>query len=170
MNTRNLILTSSYNLGIVLVEPRIPQNVGNIGRLCACTGTKLILVGDLGFTFDEKYIKRAGMDYLEHVTPERFGDFPDVLTAYPGWTFSLFSTKATQIYTQVPFQDRHFLVFGSETTGLPEAIIHKYANQSYRIPMLPERRSLNLSTSAGIVLYEGLRQLECWPNGVTAES
>lgn len=164
MNTPSLILTSSSNLGIVLVEPRIPQNVGNIGRLCACTGTKLLLVGDLGFTFNEKYLKRAGMDYLDHVTPEHSPDFPDVMAAYPGWTFSFLSTKADRIYTNIPFQANHFLVFGSETQGLPKAILKKYPQESFRIPMLPERRSLNLSTSAGIVLYEGLRQLNHWPS------
>jgi tRNA (cytidine/uridine-2'-O-)-methyltransferase len=158
-----LILTSSSKLGIILVEPRIPQNVGNIGRLCACTGAELLLVGDLGFSFNEKYLKRAGMDYLQHVTPRHFADFPDVLSAYPDWTFSFYSTRANKLYTETPFQDRHFLIFGSETQGLPEPILQKYPNQSFRIPMLPDRRSLNLSTAVGIVLYEGLRQLEGWP-------
>jgi len=157
-----LIPTLSSNLGIVLVEPRIPQNVGNIGRLCACTGARLILVGDLGFTFDEKHLKRSGMDYLEFVTPERFPDLPDLLAEYPDWAVSFYSTKAKQIYTQTPFQENHFLVFGSEDRGLPAAIIETYANQCFRIPMLENRRSLNLSTSVGIVLYEGLRQLGQW--------
>lgn len=104
------------------------------------------------------------MDYLQFVTPEHFPDFPDVLAAYPAWTFSLYSTKARQIYTQTPFQDKHFLVFGSETHGLPQAVLEKHPDKSFRIPMLPDRRSLNLATAAGIVLYEGLRQLEGWPD------
>lgn len=170
MNTPNLTLTSSCKFGIVLVEPRIPQNVGNIGRLCACTDTQLILVGDLGFSFNEKYLKRAGMDYLDHVTPQHYPDFPQVLAAYPEWTFSFLSTRAQNLYTQIPFQSRHLLVFGSETQGLPRAILDKYPEKSFRIPMLAERRSLNLSTSAGIVLYEGLRQLEGWPSGVLTEA
>ncbi len=165
MITPSSILTSSSRLGVVLVEPRIPQNVGNIGRLCACTGARLILVGDLGFSFDEKYVKRAGMDYLEHVKPEHYPDFPEVMAQYPDWTFSFYSTKARHLYTQTPFQDKHLLIFGSETQGLPEAILSKYADHSFRIPMLPDRRSLNLSTSVGVVLYEGLRQLEGWPSG-----
>lgn len=156
--------SSSDTLGIVLVEPRIPQNVGNIGRLCACTGSKLILVGDLGFSFAEKYVKRAGMDYLEHVEPERFSDFPDLLAAYPDWTYSFYSTKAQQVYTQTPFRERHLMIFGSESHGLPQSILEKYAHLSFRIPMLADRRSLNLSTSAAIVLYEGLRQLYHWPS------
>ena len=160
-----MILTSSSNLGVLLVEPRIPQNVGNIGRLCACTGTRLILLGDLGFSFDDKYLKRAGMDYLEHIQPEWFPDFGDVLAAYPDWSFSFLSSKAKQVHTQIPYQDKHLLVFGSETQGLPEPILEKYAAQSFRIPMLEGRRSLNLSTSVGIVVYEGLRQLNQWPTG-----
>ncbi len=123
------------------------------------------MVGDLGFTFDEKHLKRSGMDYLEHVTPEFFRDFPDVLEANPGWSFSMYSSKVPNIYTQAPFQRNHFLVFGSETHGLPEAALRKYPEFSFRIPMLAERRSLNLSTSVGIVLYEALRQLESWPCG-----
>jgi tRNA (cytidine/uridine-2'-O-)-methyltransferase len=136
--------------------------VGSIGRLCACTDSKLILVGDLGFSFNEKYLKRAGMDYLDHVQPEHYPDFPELLAAYPDWTFSFFSTKARQIYTKVPFQPHHLLIFGSETQGLPEAILQKYPDQSFRIPMLSDRRSLNLAMSTGIVLYEGLRQLGNW--------
>ncbi len=153
----------TINLGIVLVEPRIPQNVGNIGRLCACTGSTLVLVGDLGFSWDEKYLKRAGMDYLDYITPLHFPDFPDVLAAHPAWTFSFYSTRAQQIYTETPFRDQHLLVFGSETQGLPQGILEKYPEQSFRIPMLPDRRSLNVSTAVGIVLYEGLRQLHAWP-------
>lgn len=159
-----MILTSSSNLGIVLVEPRIPQNVGNITRLCACTGSKLILLGDLGFSLGDKHLKRAGMDYTDYVEPELFRDFPNLLEAYPDWTFSFYSTKAKQVYTQTPYRNQHFLIFGSETQGLPEAILEKYSDQSFRIPMLPDRRSLNLSTSVAIVLYEGLRQLQSWPS------
>lgn len=158
-----MILTQSYKLGIVLVEPRIPQNVGSIGRLCACTGSELLLVGDLGFSMSEKYLKRAGMDYLQYVTPKHFEDFPELISAYAGWSFSFFSTKAKNPYTMVPFSDQHLLIFGSENKGLPATILNKYTEQSFFIPMLEKRRSLNLSTAVGIVLYEGLRQLEEWP-------
>lgn len=141
----------------------MPQNVGNIGRLCACTGSKLILVGDLGFQFDDKYIKRAGMDYLEHITPEHYTDFPDVITQYPDWAISFLSSKANNLYTQIPFQQNHLLVFGSETNGLPKRILDKYPQQCFRIPMREDFRSLNLATSVGIVVYEGLRQTQAWP-------
>lgn len=104
------------------------------------------------------------MDYLEYVTPKHYNDFPDLLEACPGWAFSFLSTKARRIYTTIPFQRQHLLVFGSETQGLPEAVLRKYPDQSFRIPMLPDRRNLNLSTSVGIVVYEGLRQLEQWPS------
>lgn len=102
------------------------------------------------------------MDYLEHVEPERFHDFSDLMAAYPDWTVSFYSSKASQLYTCTPFQDRHFLIFGSETQGLPVRVLEKYADQCYRIPMLPDRRSLNLSSSVAVVLYEGFRQLEGW--------
>lgn len=170
MNTPSLTLTSSSDLAVVLVEPRIPQNVGNIGRLCACTGSRLILVGDLGFSFDEKYLKRAGMDYLEHVQPEHYPDFPDVLADNPGWTYSFYSSKAARGYTEAPFVRRHLLVFGSETQGLPPVITQKYGHLAFRIPMIAERRSLNLATSTGIVLYEALRQLNHWPAGGELET
>jgi tRNA (cytidine/uridine-2'-O-)-methyltransferase len=153
-----LILTSSSSFGIVLVEPRIPQNVGNIGRLCACTNTKLILIGDLGFEFSEKQLQRAGLDYLEHITPEQYPDLPDLALAYPEWAISFIETGASQCYTQIPFQNNHFLVFGSETQGLPSRILSRYPEQCFSIPMHPDRRSLNLSNSVSIVLYEGLRQ------------
>jgi tRNA (cytidine/uridine-2'-O-)-methyltransferase len=131
--------------------------------LCACTGADLILVGDTGFRLNNKHLKRAGMDYLDCVEPKHFADFPDVLAAYPGWTYSFLSSKATQVYTQAPYQAQHLLVFGSEETGLPARVLEKYSDFCYRIPMLPDRRSLNLATSVGIVLYEALRQLEAWP-------
>lgn len=156
------ITDENQQLAVVLVEPRIPQNAGNIGRLCSCTGVQLILVGDCGFNFDDKFVKRAGMDYLEHLTPRWFPDFPDVVEAYPDWAISFLSSKASQTHTSIPYQRNHLLVFGSETHGLPETVLKKYESQCFRIPMLQGRRSLNLSTSVGVVVYEALRQLNQW--------
>jgi len=164
MTSQGLSTVSAVPLAVVLVEPRIPQNVGNIGRLCACTGANLVLVGDLGFSMDTRDVRRSGMDYLEHLTPQRFADFPEVVSAYSGWDVAFLSSKAQKLYTQIePPKTGLLLVFGSETQGLPEAVLTKYPQQCYRIPMIEGRRSLNLSTSAGIVVYDVLRQAHQWP-------
>ena len=149
-------------LAIVLVEPRIPQNVGAISRLCACTGSDLILIGDLGFNLDDKETKRAGMDYLEQINLKHYPDLPDVFKDYPNWHVALLSTFGKQSHTQVNYQPNTRVIFGREDKGLPKSIINKYPEHTFRIPMLEDKRSLNLATSVAIVLYEGLRQLKAF--------
>lgn len=143
---------------IVLVEPRIPQNTGNIARLCACTGADLYLVGSLGFRLNDKYLERAGMDYLDDIPIHHVPDFKDVKAAKPGWTPYFVSTKAKRNYTDVQYPENTLLVFGSESHGLPAWLIEEQPDNSIRIPMRPNSRSLNLSNSVAIVLYEAVRQ------------
>lgn len=173
MQTRNQRIETPYDkaiaskhLAVVLVEPRIPQNFGNISRLCACTGLDLILVGDLGFHLSDANVKRAGMDYLDDVTVKHYPDLPDVLRDYPydnGWQIAFLDSHWPQPYTDIPFATQKTLVvFGSETDGLPKAILEKHPDRCYTIPMSDTHRSLNLSNSVSIVIYEGLRQIGAW--------
>ena len=144
---------------IVLIEPEIPPNTGNIARLCGATGTLLHLVGKLGFSLDDKHLKRAGLDYWEAVDIRRWDTFAELLSAYPDGRFWYTSKKASQSYLQADFQPGDFLVFGKETLGLPDELLNDNSDQTIRIPIKsPIVRSLNLSTAAGIVLYEALRQ------------
>jgi len=143
---------------IVLVEPEIPANTGNISRTCAATGTYLHLVHPLGFKTDDKTLKRAGLDYWHSVKLEYHDSFEDVKTKYAGSRFFFATTKATDRYTDIAFQDGDFLVFGKETKGLPESILEAHRDSLMRMPMTSAVRSLNLSNSAAIVLYEALRQ------------
>lgn len=144
---------------IVLIEPEIPPNTGNIARLCAGTGTVLHLVGKLGFSLDDRYLKRAGLDYWPHVQLQRWDDFAALQAAFPQGRFWLTSKKARKTHLQADFRPGDFLVFGKETQGLPEALIDAHADTTLRIPLFCDAvRSLNLSTAAGIVLYEALRQ------------
>ena len=146
---------------IVLVEPEIPQNTGTIARLCAATNSELILVGKLGFSLSDKYLKRAGLDYWEHVNwrhePSTDAFFESVnQSECTPW---LLSTKGQEIYTNVTYSNNSMLVFGSETRGLSESIRTKYSDQLITIPMVnPHIRSLNLANSVSIVLYEAIRQ------------
>jgi tRNA (cytidine/uridine-2'-O-)-methyltransferase len=160
-----LSLEDNSRLAIVLVEPRIPQNTGNVARLCACTGADLYLVGSLGFRLGhntdahDRALKRAGLDYFNVGTPIRHvPEFQDVLTERPGWTPFYVSTKATRHYADVHYPENSLLVFGSETLGLPAWLIEENPEQSIRIPMRSEARSLNLANSVAIVLYEAIRQ------------
>jgi tRNA (cytidine/uridine-2'-O-)-methyltransferase len=154
-----LSLEADPKIAIVLVEPRIPQNTGNIARLCACTGADLYLVGSLGFRLNDKYLERAGMDYLDNIPIHHVPDFKDVLAAKPGWTPYFVSTKAKVNYTDVDYpDDGALLVFGSESHGLPAWLIEENLETSIRIPMRPDSRSLNLANSVAIVLYEAVRQ------------
>ena len=154
---------AGQNLAVVLVEPRIPQNFGNISRLCACTGLDLILVGDLGFHLSDYNVKRAGMDYIEDVTVKRYADLPDVIKDYPHWQVAFLDSHWPQAHTQIPFTNTAtLLVFGSETMGLPKALLKKHPDNCYTIPMSDSHRSLNLSTSVSIVVYEGLRHISSW--------
>lgn len=145
---------------IVLYEPQIPQNTGNIARLCACTGSSLYLIGKLGFQLTDKYLKRAGLDYWEFVSVERYETLKELQEKFPENNFYYLSTKASKKYTEIAYQKGYFLVFGSETKGLPEEIIFKNSENSLTIPMIDNRRSLNLSNSVSIVLYEALRQTD----------
>ena len=143
---------------IVLVEPEIPQNTGNIARTCAVTGARLHLVRPLGFSVDDKSLKRAGLDYWDELNVVYHDSFAEVEAAYPDARFFLLSTHATKSYANVRFQDGDFLVFGKETAGLGQALLTRRAEDAIRIPMREGLRSLNLSNSVALVLYEALRQ------------
>ncbi len=144
---------------IVLVEPEIPPNTGNVARLCAATGTHLHLVGELGFSIDDKHLKRAGLDYWPHVQLLRWDSLDALKEAYPAGRFWYASKKAEHGYTQIDYLPGDFLVFGKETKGLPESLLKENAGCTIRIPIFNDAvRSLNLSTATGIILYEALRQ------------
>ncbi len=143
---------------IVLVEPEIPQNTGNISRTCAVTGSVLHLVRPLGFAIDDKKLKRAGLDYWHYLDIRYHDSFEALEAAYPDARFFLCSTRATQCYTDARYQDGDFLVFGKETAGLPQTLLDRRTKDAIRIPMGEGLRSLNLSNAAAIVLYEALRQ------------
>jgi len=143
---------------IVLVEPEIPQNTGNIARTCAATGTRLHLVRPLGFSVDDKYLKRAGLDYWESVEINYYDNFDEVRNKYIDKDFYYATTKAVNSYSDITYKDETFLVFGKETKGLPEELLYKNKEHCIRIPMRETIRSLNLSNSVSIVLYEALRQ------------
>ena len=143
---------------IVLVEPEIPQNTGNIARTCAVTGAKLHLVRPLGFSVDDKSLKRAGLDYWDELNVVYHDSFAEVEAAYPDARFFLLSTHAKKSYAEVAYQDGDFLVFGKETAGLGQALLTRRAEDAVRIPMREGLRSLNLSNSVALVLYEALRQ------------
>ena len=143
---------------IVLVEPEIPPNTGNIARLCGATGTTLHLVGKLGFSTDDKQLKRAGLDYWSEVEIHYWPDLASLQKAFPDGRFIYTSKKAAQSHAAFPFRAGDFLVFGKETAGLPDSLIDAHPETSIRIPIFGKVRSLNLSTAAGIVLYEALRQ------------
>ncbi len=145
-------------LNIVLVEPEIPQNTGNIARTCACTNTRLHLVRPLGFDVSEKSIRRAGLDYWDKVDIVYYDNLDDFFAKNEGATFFLASTKAKQSYTEVKYPDGSFILFGKETKGLPESLVFGNLDKAVRIPMYGSLRSLNLSNSVAIVLYEALRQ------------
>ena len=143
---------------IVLVEPEIPQNTGNIARTCAATHTTLHLVHPLGFSIDEKQVRRAGLDYWHLVTIEEHPSFDQLRHEYPDAQFFYASTKAPRAYTEAEYPEDAFLVFGKETRGLPEELLHDNYDRCVRIPMIEGARSLNLGNSVAIVLYEALRQ------------
>ena len=145
-------------MNIVLHQPEIPANTGNIGRTCVATGTSLHLIEPLGFRLDEKSIKRAGMDYWEHLNVTRYMNYQEFLEKHPGVKIWMATTKAKHSYTDVAFGPDDFIMFGKESAGIPEEILVENEENCIRIPMLPEIRSLNLSNSVAIVLYEALRQ------------
>lgn len=144
---------------IVLIEPEIPGNTGNIARLCAANHLSLHLVKPLGFSLEDRYLKRAGLDYWHLVDVHIHENYEEMETSLAGHRFWLNTTKATQSYTQVAFEKEDVLVFGKETKGLPESLLAAYPQRCIRIPMIEEARSLNLSNAVAIVSYEALRQL-----------
>jgi len=145
-------------VNIVLVEPEIPQNTGNIARTCAATGAGLHLVKPLGFSIEDRYLKRAGLDYWDKVLVSVSESFDELRRKYSDHVFYYTSTKAPRAYTEVEYPEDCFLVFGKETAGLPESLLEANREYCIRIPMRPGIRSLNLSNSVAIVLYEVLRQ------------
>lgn len=145
-------------LHIVLVEPEIPSNTGNISRTCAITGTALHLVRPLGFSTDDKYLKRAGLDYWQYLELYYHDSIEDVWQQFPDARFFYCSTHAKNRYDEVTFRDGDFLVFGKETAGLPKPLLATHEKEAIRIPMGDGQRSLNLSNAAAIILYEALRQ------------
>ena len=147
-------------LNIVLVEPEIPQNCGNIARTCAATGCRLHLIRPLGFDISEKAVRRAGLDYWKDVQVLDYENLADFFSKNEVKQMWCLSTKAPQGYTDAAFEDGCYLFFGKETKGLPEDFLQEHYNECIRIPMLPDTRSLNLSNAVAITVYEALRQLD----------
>ena len=145
-------------LNIVLYEPEIPANTGNIGRTCVATGTRLHLIEPLGFRLDEKSLKRAGMDYWKDLDVTTYIDFNDFMEKNPGAKIYMATTKAPNVYTDVKYEPDCYIMFGKESAGIPEVVVVEHKEDSIRIPMLGDIRSLNLGNSVAIVLYEALRQ------------
>ena len=145
-------------MNIVLYEPEIPANTGNIGRTCVATGTSLHLIKPLGFDISDKAVRRAGMDYWKELDLHVYENFEEFVEKNPGARIYMATTKARKAYTEVEYKGNDFIMFGKESAGIPEEILVKYEGTSVRIPMIGEIRSLNLSNSVSIILYEALRQ------------
>lgn len=145
-------------LNIVLFEPEIPANTGNIGRTCVATNTVLHLIEPLGFKLNDKTVKRAGMDYWQHLDVRRYDDWEDFCEKNPNAKIYMATTKGQHVYTEVHYEPDCYIMFGKESGGIPEEILVQHPNEAIRIPMVGETRSLNLSNSVAIVLYEALRQ------------
>lgn len=145
-------------LNIVLHEPEIPANTGNIGRTCVATGTRLHLIEPLGFKMDEKSLRRAGLDYWKDLDVTTYLDYEDFLNRNPGAKIYMATTKGQHVYSEVSYEPDCFIMFGKESAGIPEEILKNHPDTAVRIPMVGETRSLNLSNSVAIVLYEALRQ------------
>lgn len=148
-------------LNIVMVEPEIPQNTGNVARTCAATGARLHLVGPMGFTIDNTKLKRAGLDYWHLLDISYYDNLADFFSKNPQAVpphVAFFSTKAPNIHTGISYSDPCYLFFGKETAGLPESLLHQHPDSAVRIPMISDARSLNLSNSVAVGVYEVLRQ------------
>lgn len=145
-------------LNIVLHEPEIPANTGNIGRTCVAAGARLHLIGPLGFSLSEKALRRAGMDYWKDLDVTVYIDYKDFLEKNPGAKIYMATTKARKVYTEVSYEPDCYIMFGKESAGIPEEILVEHPENCVRIPMQEKIRSLNLGNSAAIVLYEALRQ------------
>ncbi|MGN0487793.1 MAG: tRNA (uridine(34)/cytosine(34)/5-carboxymethylaminomethyluridine(34)-2'-O)-methyltransferase TrmL [Ruminococcus sp.] len=150
-------------LNIVMVEPEIPANTGNVARTCAATGAKLHLVKPLGFSVDDKHLKRAGLDYWDLLDITYYENLDDFFEKTKGGKYYYFSTKAHNRHSDVQYEDNCYIVFGKETRGLPESLLLENYDTTVRIPMIDEARSLNLSNSVAIATYEVLRQWD-YPN------
>lgn len=145
-------------LNIVLFEPEIPANTGNIGRTCVATNTRLHLIEPLGFRLDEKSLRRAGMDYWKDLDVTTYIDFNDFMEKNPNAKIYMATTKAPNVYTEVAYEPDCYIMFGKESAGIPEEILVHHKEESIRIPMVGDIRSLNLGNSVAIILYEALRQ------------
>ncbi len=152
----SIFLRKMSKINVVLYEPEIPQNTGNIARLCACCGASLYLVGKLGFSLSSKYTKRAGLDYWDSVDLHKVDSMEDLYREFPNSTFYYLTTKSKKLYTDIKYKDGDFFVFGPETRGLPDEYIKK--DTAVTIPMKEGQRSLNLSNSVAITVYEAIRQ------------
>lgn len=146
------------NLNIVLYEPEIPANTGNIGRTCYATGTRLHLIEPLGFILNDKTLQRAGMDYWKNLDVIRYDDWNDFLEKNPDAKIYYATTKGKHVHTDVNYEDDCYIMFGPESRGIPEEILVEHPDECVRIPMMGETRSLNLSNSVAVILYEALRQ------------
>ena len=147
-------------LNVVLVEPEIPPNTGNIARLCLAASARLHLVGPLGFSLDEKALRRAGMDYWDQCDIRLWFSLEELQASDPSGRFFFLTTKSRAPYWNAAFREGDYLVFGRESRGLPETLLAEHSESCLTIPMTPGARSLNLATAAGIVLFEAVRQLE----------
>ncbi|MBO5073277.1 MAG: tRNA (cytidine(34)-2'-O)-methyltransferase [Eubacterium sp.] len=143
---------------IVLLEPEIPANTGNIGRTCVAAGARLHLIGPMGFQINEKQVRRAGLDYWDKLDYCLYDSYPDFLAKNPGAKIYMATTKARQVYSDVSYEDDCYIMFGKESAGIPEELLVDHEETTVRIPMFGDIRSLNLSNSVAVVLYEALRQ------------
>lgn len=152
-------------INIVLYQPDIPQNTGNIARTCAITGSRLHLIKPLGFSIDDKYLKRAGLDYWSLLDIHIYENSDEFFSKHPTGSFYISTTKGSRVYTQMKYEDECFVIFGKETAGLPKEIHERFKDRGIKIPMIDDSkaRSLNLANSVSIVVYEILRQLN-FPN------
>ncbi|MGD9581886.1 MAG: tRNA (cytidine(34)-2'-O)-methyltransferase [Vampirovibrionia bacterium] len=147
-------------LSVVLVDPQIPPNTGNVARLCTCTNSNMYLVGNLGFFLSDKHLKRAGLDYWDELNWKYYETLNDLQSEIKGGNYYYVTTKGQKQYTEVNYTTNDILVFGSETSGLPADLLEKNHENTIRIPMVNDKRSLNLSNSVSIVLYEAIRQTQ----------
>ena len=147
-------------LNIVLYEPEIPANTGNIGRTCVATGARLHLIEPLGFRINDKMLKRAGLDYWDKLDVTTYTCFEDFIDKNPDAVIYMATTKARHRYTDVSYEEDAYIMFGKESAGIPEEMLMEHEERCVRVPMMPGERSLNLSNSVAIVLYEALRQLD----------
>lgn len=147
-----------HNLNIVLAEPQIPQNTGNISRTCAVTGARLHLIRPFGFEITDKYLKRAGLDYWDKLDISYYDNMSDFFEKNPDGNFFYFTTKGKCVHSEVEYPDNSYLIFGREDKGLPEKLLYNNLERCVRIPMRKDLRSLNLSNSVAIAVYETLRQ------------